>query len=98
MDHLWETYGLIDDDQLAANLEKIKTPWAPPTPIEILFTQLKICQAFSVQENDGIIDPIKIRKGVALIKATPFFAQSCREWRVKPPTEKTYTNFQSHSL
>ena len=24
LDHLWDTYGVIDDDQLAVNLEKIK--------------------------------------------------------------------------
>ena len=96
MDHLWDTYGFIDDDQLAANLEKIKAPWAPPTPIENLFTQLKDCQAFSVLGNDGITDASKIRTGVALIEATPFFAQSCREWRAKSPVNKTYVNFQTH--
>ena len=46
LDHLWATHGTIDDDQLAQNLETIKTPWQPPTPIETLFTQLKKCQAF----------------------------------------------------
>ena len=74
--HLWDTYGTIDDDQLAANLEMIKHPWQPPTPTEKLFTQLKTCQAFSVLGNDTITDASKIRMGVALIKATSFFSQA----------------------
>ena len=27
LNHLWDTYGVIDDDQLAENLEAIKQPW-----------------------------------------------------------------------
>lgn len=47
MDHLWDTYyRVIDDDQFAENLEKIKSPWQPQTTIESLFTQLKDCQVF----------------------------------------------------
>ena len=96
MDHLWDTYGTIDDDQLVENLEAIKTPWQPPTPIENLFTQLKKCQAFSILGNDAITGACKIRTGVALIEVTPFFATACREWRAKPAATKTYINFQSH--
>ena len=33
--HLWVTYGNIYDDMLGANTEQMKTPWVPPTPIEI---------------------------------------------------------------
>ena len=30
LDHLWDTYGIINDDQLAANLEMMKTSWQSP--------------------------------------------------------------------
>ena len=65
-------------------------------PIETLFTQLKNCQAFSVLGGDEITDASKIRTGVALVEATPFFATACREWLAKPAADKTYDNFQSH--
>ena len=32
LDHLWDTYGVIDDNQLSVNLEVIKNPWQPPPP------------------------------------------------------------------
>ena len=32
MDHIWDTYGVIDDDQLAGNLETIKSLWQLPAP------------------------------------------------------------------
>ena len=34
LDHLWDTNWIINHDQLAVNLENIKTPWQPLTPIE----------------------------------------------------------------
>ena len=38
--HLHTTYGGIDEDMLAENLERIKTPWSPPTSIDTLFYKL----------------------------------------------------------
>ena len=32
LDHLWDIYGVIDDDQLAVNLEMIKKPGSLPPP------------------------------------------------------------------
>ena len=43
---------------------------------------------------DAITDASKIRTGLSIIKATPFFVQACRVWRSKEPTEKDYPTFQ----
>ena len=86
LDHLWDIYGVIDDDQLVVNLEMIKKHWQSPTSIKKLFTQLKTCQAFLILGNDAIINVSKIIMGVSTIEAMPFFAQLCREWRTKEPT------------
>lgn len=74
MDHLWDTYGFIHDDQLADKFEAIKEYWQPPSPIENLFTQLKKNQTFSVLGNNAITNAGKTRTGVALANAVPFFA------------------------
>ena len=68
MTHIWTTYGVIDDDQLGENLAVMATPWSTPTPIEILFTQLKECQKFAQKGNVPIIDAAAIRTGIHIIE------------------------------
>ena len=34
--HLWSNYGKIDQGDLSANEDRMKMPWTPPIPIEIL--------------------------------------------------------------
>ena len=68
LDHLWDTYGQIDDDQLASNIQKMNTPWLPPTPIDRLFTQIKNCRKFSSDGNEPITESNGIRTGVLIIE------------------------------
>ena len=58
--HLWENYGQIDNDQLAANVTYIATPWSPPTYIDNLFDQLKTCMKFAADGLDPITDTAAI--------------------------------------
>ena len=81
---------------MSINIEHVKFPWQTPTPIEKLFTQMKICQAFSILGNDAITDASKIRMTVSLNEPTPFFEQFFCEWRVKSPAKSDYAAFQTH--
>ena len=45
--HLWNNYGVIDDDMLADNLVELAAPWAPPTPIETLIARIIECCTFA---------------------------------------------------
>ena len=94
--HLHDTYGGIDDDMLAANLERIKTPWSPPTPIDTLFIQLKSCMTFAKKGGDPISAPSALRTGLAILEATGLFRIPCREWRSKDAGNKTLPNFYLH--
>ena len=94
--HLHSTYGGIDDDMLAANLERIKTPWSPPTPIDTLFLQIKSCMRFAKKGGDPISTPAAQRTGLAIIEATGLFRIPCREWRCKRGIDKTLPNFYLH--
>ena len=83
LDHLWVKYGLIDDNQLATNLEDIMSLCQLPIPIKTLFTQLKRCKNFLVLGDDNNTDAVKIRLGVAIIEATLFFSTACCKWHKK---------------
>lgn len=97
MYHIWDTCGVIYDDHLADNLETIKIPWQPLTPINNLFIQLKHYQAFLVLGNNDIADASKIKMRLVLVERAPFFATVCREWRAKSDANTISDNFRSHS-
>jgi hypothetical protein len=48
---LKSTYGHIDD-----NLERMKTPWHPPTSIEHLFKQIEQARKFATDGDDSLSD------------------------------------------
>ena len=81
---------------LAENLERIKTPWSPPTPIDTLFLQIKSCMRFTQKGGDPISSPAVQRMGLAILEATGLFRIPCREWRSKNGTDKTLPNFFLH--
>ena len=79
LEHLWNTYGQIDDDQLAANLVRMTAPWSPPTPIDKLFTQLQTSMKFATEGGDPITESSTIRTGVTIIEQNGLFPIACRE-------------------
>ena len=62
------TYGLIDNDQLAANILRMSTPWCPPTSIDTLFKKIKSCKKFAADVNEPISDSTAICTAVIVIK------------------------------
>ena len=81
---------IINDDQLVKKLETVSTQWSPPTPIKILFTQLKTCQNVAYKDNDPINDADTMRTGVQVIKVNGHFDIACCEWRAKKMPPELY--------
>lgn len=93
---LWTNHGTITQAELEENNARLRVPWAPPIPIEDLFTQLELGQRFSQHGLDPLTDNHIIRLGYNLIRNTGLFAMACRDWRQRPVIEHTMTNFQTH--
>jgi hypothetical protein len=92
--HLWTTYGSVSTEDLSANWTRMNTPWNPPTPIESLYSQLKIGKDFAEEGAELISDTQLQRIAYDLIQATGLFEVACREWRNKPAATKTWAAFQ----
>ncbi len=90
--HLRTTYGQVTSDDLTANFNRMTAPWNPPTPIEVLFEQLKEGQEFANEGKETIQDSQLMRLAYDNIKATGLFNEQCRTWRNKPALLKTYAN------
>jgi hypothetical protein len=54
LEQLIQKYGIITRKEMAANLEKLKLPWNPDTPIESVFTNAEECQAFARDGDEPI--------------------------------------------
>jgi hypothetical protein len=94
LEHLWKTYGNIDDLDLTENEARMKAPWNEPTPIEDLFKQLKEGQEFAARGKEIIADTTLTREGYNIILATGLFSSACRKWRQLKETEQTWSKFQ----
>jgi hypothetical protein len=94
--HLWHNYGRITQTELDANLLRMAAAWNPPTPIEVLFSQLEDGVRFATAGNDPPSMPSVVRQGYNIVYATGLFDVACREWRCLPDPNKTMPIFQAH--
>ena len=95
LQHIWKTYGKIDDADHTANEQRMKAPWSPPTPIEALFDQLDDGQLFASKGNEVIDDSQLMRWAYDNIKATGLFEKDCDKWRKRPPMLKNWSTFKT---
>jgi len=92
--HLWTHYGVITQDELDANNARMSQAWSPPTPIEVLFTQLEEGVIFATAGGEVPAPAAVVRMGYNIVEATGLFETPCREWRKLPPAQKTMAEFQ----
>ena len=95
MTHLWTNYGKIQPSELNDNEARMTMMWQPPTPIEVLFTQLEDGVAFALVGGEPISDTATMRMGYNNVNATGMFTEACREWRQKADNTKTLASFQT---
>ena len=96
MKHLWSTYGQIDMNDLTANETRMKQQWAPPTPIETLFKQLKDGQAFAASGKETISDSQLVRFGYDIMNNTGVLNRPCTKWRNEKSGDQTWAKFMTH--
>ena len=94
--HLWTTYGMIDMNDLTANEARMKQQWAPPTPIEALFKQLKDGQDFATSGNETISDSQLVRFGYDIMSNTGVLGRPCTKWRNQKSSDQTWDKFKLH--
>eukprot|EP00978_Attheya_sp_CCMP212_P030085 scaffold109528_cov24-Attheya_sp.AAC.1 len=75
----------------------MEADWNSPTPIEDLFEQLRAGAAFATEGGDAPSAPRLVRLlGYNIINKTGLFELGCRDWRNKPPADKTFAQLQVH--
>jgi hypothetical protein len=94
--HLQTAYAIITAQDLEDNHTRMLTPWNPPTPLEVLFTQLEDGAAYASAGGDPISDAFQARKVASILFDSGRFPIDHREWRAKPTAEQTFANAKTH--
>ena len=87
---------MIDMNELTANEARMKQQWAPPTPIETLFKQLKDGQDFAASGKETISDSQLVRFGYDIMANTGVLGRPCTKWRNKKTADQTWNKFMIH--
>lgn len=96
LEHLWTTYGTVDDGNITANEARIKQPWNPPTSIETLYQQLEVERKYAKQGDEEISERQLYLWGYDNILATELFNTACEKWRNKVLSDKSWKTFKKH--
>jgi hypothetical protein len=96
LQHLITTYGTLTIIDRNKNLQRLLTPWSPPSPIEDLFKQLSDRARFAKDAAEPIPDTQLARYDYNLLHDTGLFPEGCREWRLLPVADQTHARFVSH--
>jgi hypothetical protein len=94
--HLRTVYGIITPKMLTDNKTAMAAKWHPPTPIEDLFEQLRVGKEFAIEGGDAMSVQEQVRLGYNIIDETGLFTNACRDWRILPPAQQTFDEFQLH--
>ena len=94
--HLETTYGAINEDDLAANLEACEAAWDPNTPIEIVFANTNKCAQFAAAGNDDISDANKVRLTLKALEKSGVMEEAISDWRKKTVANRTWANMPTH--
>ena len=68
--HLWDNYGIIDDDMLADNLIALAAHWESPIPIETIIARITDCPAFARTGGDPISQVSAVCTATVIMEGT----------------------------
>jgi hypothetical protein len=96
--HLHNNYGNTTEQELEANVLRMRAQWNPPTAIESLFMQIEDGVAFTAEGLDEPTKPTILRWAYDIIAKTGRYKIACREWRqLNPdPSTKNWAKFKTH--
>jgi hypothetical protein len=96
LQHLLQTYGTISPADLAINDTKFKSAFNDTEPIETLFAQIEDAAHFAAVTGSPYSANQILNNAIAIIQATGSYKDSCREWKHRVSTEKTWENLKLH--
>jgi hypothetical protein len=96
--HLHNNYGNITEQELEANVLRMRALWNPPTAIESLFVQIEDGVAFTAEGPDEPTKPTTLRWAYNIVARTGRYDITCREWRQLHPdtSTKNWAKFKTH--
>ena len=98
IDHLQVNYGTVTALDLDENEQRMRTPWAPPQPIEEMYRRLTEGKRFADEAGDTMEHSTLVRAGYKIIHATGQFTQACYEWRKVARPQQTWKALKLHFI
>jgi hypothetical protein len=93
--HLDTTYGKVTHRDLANNLEQMDKQWDPSTPLEDLWTQIRLAREYAATTS-VITDTNAILSAEKNLSNSGVFSTAFDQWRIKPHDDKTYASLMEH--
>jgi hypothetical protein len=89
LQHLITKYGTIKRKDLEDNLQRIKTPWNPDTPIEDVFNMGEECRQLAADGQDPITDMAYLRILLTTFRQSGAMDIAFQHWDILPETTQT---------
>jgi hypothetical protein len=93
--HLYDSYGKISPTNLIDNDTRMKAPYDPSQPIELLFDQFDDAIELAAAANAAYTGPQIVAYAYNTIIQTGLFTDACRDWRQRPAAQKTWPTFKA---
>jgi hypothetical protein len=93
--HLYDSYGNISPTDLIDNDTRMKAPYNPSQPIELLFDQFDDAIELAAAANAAYTGPQIVAYAYNTILQTGLFTDACRDWRRRPAAQKTWPTFKA---
>jgi hypothetical protein len=93
--HLYTTYGDITPINIEDNDAKMRAPFDPTQPIELLFDQIETAAKFADAGNRPYNPDQVVSRANFLILQTGLYADACRDWRRRAVLTQTWPNFKA---
>ena len=95
---LFDTYGKINPQELAANEERMKEQWDSNQPFETLIDQIEDAVELAEAGNQAFTPAQVLTTSYNLVYNTGLFFEDCKTWNRKPALTRTWENFKLHFL
>jgi hypothetical protein len=92
--HLLTYYAMISPTELRQNYERLKGPYDPNQPIEMLFQKIQDARAFAVAGGQPYGSAMIVNVAYTLVFNTGLFPDACRAWKSRAIEGKTWAQFK----
>jgi hypothetical protein len=94
--HLMSEYGTIKPADLAANMERLQTPWNPDTPIEHVLTKGTDRRRFASEGGNPINDVAYLQILITTFQQSVVMDDAIKDWTMKDTPAQTLENAIIH--